>query len=153
MNLSMNKDLFAGIFGLAFGGILLYESIKLSYPSKAFPLLISSSTVVFSLLILVFAILKRNAKVNTGKTDGIVPSRLTLYIIISSIIYISIIDILGFYSSSFFCIIFVSSILSPKYLKIKTFIFTCLSSFIFLFFVYIIFSFWIKTSIPGGILI
>ncbi len=153
MNPSVNKDLFAGIFGLAFGGLLLYESIQLSYPSKAFPLLISSSTVVFSLLILIFSVLKRNVKVVPSENDGILPSRLTIYIIISAIIYILLIDLLGFYSSSFFCIIFVSSILSPNHLKIKPFIFTCLSSFIFLFFVYIIFSFWIKTSIPDGILI
>ncbi|MCB2215729.1 MAG: tripartite tricarboxylate transporter TctB family protein [Desulfobulbaceae bacterium] len=153
MNPSMNKDLFAGIFGLAFGGILLYESIQLSYPSKTFPLLISTVTVVFSLSILIFTILSRNSKVFSGNTDGIIPSRLTIYIIISSIIYISMIDILGFYSSSFFCIIFLSSMLSNKKLEIKTFIFSCLSSFIFLFFVYIIFSLFIKVSIPDGILI
>lgn len=151
MNILRRRDLGFGLFSFAAGIFLFVESFGMTFPSKTFPLGVSACIIVLGALILGKALMFPAAY--EGKEAAEAPSRNTVLMMISALIYVSLIPVLGFYTSSFLCIIVMSLLNTHDGASARSVVMTILSGVIFLGLVYLMFSYILQSTIPKGMFI
>lgn len=151
MNAVRKRDIGLGLIGVSGSAVLLAESMGMTFPSKTFPVGVSACMIVLSLLVLGRAVFFPGTY--EGKRAEAFASWQTLLMIAGAALYVSLITVLGFYTSSMLCIIFLSLLNAHEGVSARSLIKTILSGLIFLGLVYVIFSYSLQSTIPRGMLL
>lgn len=144
------RDITVGIAGLAIAALLGHEAYGMSYPSKVFPLVICVAIFFLSMLIALRAAFRSGTL--SCQEARFMPSFRSLFVVATAVVYVWLINVLGFYVSSFLCIIIVSIITESESFTKKMLLKTTIATCIFLGMVYVIFSYLFNTTISGGVL-
>lgn len=144
------KDIWIGLVGILASGVLIYTSYTLTYPSNAFPLLVSWGMLLFSGLILGRALLFLGSLPRLqGQTS---PTMKVLTLCVIAFLYALCIEVLGFYTSSLLCILLVSPWVSQERSTARAFMFNVVAACLFMGAIYIIMTYLLKSPIPSGML-
>ena len=151
MNTTMRtRDKVLGAVGVLVAAGLGLEANKLGYPSKVFPLLVSFAILTLSALIGIRAIVQQSGP---SGTDGrFLPSFRSFVVIGVVLAYVVSIELIGFYVSSFVCVVVISLVTEKDKTSLYSVIRTTIATSIFLLFVYLIFSYGFKSTISSGVL-
>lgn len=141
-------DIAVSIGGILIGGIFIIASFILPYPSKIFPLFVSCAMVLLSTLVLGKALISQvSLDKSTGKS---MPTKKALTLCFMAFLYVVLINILGFYSSSILSILVIGTWISREHRTKRDFFLTVIAACIFIGTVYFVFSYLIKSPIPSG---
>lgn len=145
------KDVVLGVIGMTFGGVFLAQAYGMTYPSKVFPLVVCSMIIIVNALIALRAVFMPGLL--TKESTRFLPSFRSIIVMVTAVIYIGLIPFLGFYASSFLCILFISVVTTNEPVTKRSLMLTVVADVIFMIVVYIIFSYTLQSTIPHGILI
>jgi putative tricarboxylic transport membrane protein len=144
------RDIAVGTIGMLIGLGLSYEAYGMSYPSKVFPLVVSLSIVTLCALIALLAIAFPGAL--STKRASFLPSLRSFIVIATALIYVVMIQTVGFYVSSFICVLFLSVITETQPFNGRSLAKTAMATGVFLLGVYLIFSYLLRAPIPEGMI-
>lgn len=147
MRLRLSAELILGLVGMVFGYAFFRQADNIVYPSKVYPIFVSFLVMAISLAITLMA-LSRSKDFEPEIQDSFTMN--TFLVMISVIIYTIAVNIVGFYVSSFVCILFLSVITAQNRATGRSYINTIIASLIFLGTVYFIFSYLLNSSISRG---
>ena len=144
------RDLILGLVGIMTGTGFGYAANALTYPSKVFPLAVCIAIVVLCALIALRALFWP-AGPRTENTRFL-PSIRSFLVVVTAVSYVWTIPILGFYVSSFICIMVISILTETETLQPAILLRSALAATIFLAVIYAVFSHGFNSTISGGIL-
>lgn len=146
----LNGEFVLGLAGVAFGYAFLRQAERLMYPSNVYPIFIAFLIMGISVLIALRGLLRRQSSSITEISD---PFTSTTFVVMASVVaYTASVTLIGFYVSSFFCILFLSVVTAKARPTWRSFTNTIIAAFVFLGAVYFIFSFTLRSSISQGLL-
>ncbi|MBW3097193.1 tripartite tricarboxylate transporter TctB family protein [Pseudohoeflea coraliihabitans] len=146
----LHKDAALGGFGVLIGAGLALEANRLGYPSKVFPLLVSITILLLSALIGLRAILQ--SRRFERPQERFLPTFRTFYVAFVAIIYVLLVEVIGFYPSSFLCVIIISILTDKKNISRNVLLKTACAAVVFLAAIYLIFSYGFGSTISDGML-
>lgn len=145
MIMSKHKELLVGLIATVSGFLLAYESAGMDYPSKTFPLMVSSLITLFGVILTGMALWRR-----ASSTTRFWPGLHTLAVIACAVVYTVIIEPVGFYLSSFLCILVLSILTATSKVTLRSLGLTVISSLVFLGAIWLLFSYVLQSTIPTG---
>lgn len=149
MKLRLSSEFILGMGGTAFGFVFLRQADSLSYPSKVYPIFVAFLVLAVSALIMLRAII-RSKSIKVENVDSFTTN--TFFVMATVVLYTISVSILGFYVSSFVCILVLSIITSQVRTTGRSLLNTVIASIVFLGSVYFIFSYLLNSSISRGLL-
>ncbi len=142
-----NRDFLVSVMAIVCGALLFNEAMGMTYPSKSFPVAVSGFIIFMGVLLLACSLYKQRVY-----TTSFWPSIWTLAVIACAVIYVIAIHFVGFYVSSFICIQILSLITSTHKATGRTMVVTALASVVFLGLIWLVFSYFLHSTIPSGML-
>ncbi len=94
-------------------GVFLVETNKLSYPSNVFPYLLVAAIAVFALVILGQAVMAKRHGATGDKVRIGNPGKVVI-IVITSLIYISVVEKIGYYFTTGIYLLLLAFVLPPR---------------------------------------
>lgn len=149
MRLRLSAEFTLGLGGIAFGYVFLRQAESLSYPSKVYPVFVALLVLGISALIAIRAI-TRSKSIKADILDSFTIN--TFFVMVTVILYTVSVSIIGFYVSSFICILVLSIITAQVRTTGRSLLNTFIASIVFLGSVYFIFSYLLNSSISRGLL-
>lgn len=146
-----SKDVKIGLVGMAFGGVFLYQAYGISYPSKVFPIVVCVMIILLNALIVAREILWPGAA--NKEVLSFIPSFRAIVVMVTAVVYAGLINFLGFYVSSFVCILFISVVTTSEPLTARSLLMTAIADLVFLACVYVIFSYTLQSTVPSGLFV
>jgi len=150
-SLTRTKDVTVGLIGMAFGVVFLYQAYGMSYPSKVFPVAVCVMIILLNAVIVLRGILWPGAIKN--EVASFFPSFRAIVVMVTAVVYVGLINFLGFYFSSFFCILFISMVTTNDPVTVRSLVVTVLADVVFLTVVYLVFSYTLNSTVPTGLFI
>jgi hypothetical protein len=150
-SLTRTKDVTVGLIGMAFGAVFLYQAYGMSYPSKVFPVAVCVMIILLNAVIVLREILWSRAIKN--EVAAFLPSFRAIVVMVTAVVYVGLINFLGFYFSSFFCILFISMVTTNDPVTVRSLVVTVLADVVFLAVVYLVFSYTLNSTVPTGLFI
>lgn len=146
----LNGEVFLGFAGLAFGYAFLRQAERLMYPSNVYPVFIAFLIMGISVLIALRGLLRPPGSKTSEISD---PFTSNTFVVMATVIaYTTSVTVIGFYVSSFFCILFLSVVTARARPTRRSFTNSIVAAFVFLGAVYFIFSYTLRSSISQGLL-
>ncbi len=99
-------------------GIFLAETTKLDYPSNVFPYLLVALIAIFALTILGQTLIARRLSDDGGKVRVGNPGKVVT-IVITSLIYIAVIEEIGYYFTTGIYLLLLAFVLPPKEMPVR----------------------------------
>ena len=141
-----NTILCLSIYGVA---LLFFFGQDLSYPSNVFPYAILLLMTITSTIILIRTYTGRNQEENKEESSSEIEYAKIIFVMVISLIYVSLINYLGFYVSSFLYVTVLLFKLQEEDNKLRKKLITSISYSIFLcIFVYVAFDMFLRVPLP-----
>lgn len=139
-------DRYLSIFMLFIAGIYYYFIIQLPPKAGSYPRFVLGLLLLFTIILGVKSFISKKHDDKKNLFQGILPKQF-LFIVITCLIYTAVLNIFGFFISTFIYLIVVMMGLK---IKIKN---ACLVSCSFCAIIYLVFVIFLKVPVPSGILI